>query len=123
MKIDYVVDTNIFILLFNNRLAEAIPEGRLGYSVVTEIELLSFSGLSAEDEQLIRQHLKSLIRVPLDEVVSQQAIALRRRHRLKIPDAIVAASAAISDAVLLTNDQKLLKVGGIKTRALKMNGV
>lgn len=28
MTIDYVVDTNIFILLFNNRLDEAIPESR-----------------------------------------------------------------------------------------------
>jgi len=42
MKIAYLIDTNIFILLFNNRLQEPIPEGDLSYSVITEIELLSF---------------------------------------------------------------------------------
>ncbi len=122
MTLDYVLDTNIFILLFNDQLAEPIPEGRLGFSVITEIELLSFAGLAEEDERLIRQELQVLERVPLDEAVSERAIALRRRSRLRTPDAIVAASAEATEAMLLTNDQQLLAVEGIRAQALRMRG-
>ncbi len=42
----YVLDTNILIYLFSGQLAEAIPDGKHGYSVITEIELRSFQPLT-----------------------------------------------------------------------------
>ncbi len=123
MTVDYVVDTNIFILLFNNQLEELIPEGRLAYSVITEIELLSFPNLSDTDAQLIQQQLSQIRRVPLDEAVSAATIRLRRQHRLKIPDAIILASAEVMDATLLTNDQQLVETQAVKTRSLKLKEV
>jgi predicted nucleic acid-binding protein len=57
MKLDYLLDTNILILLFNDQLAESIPDGNLGYSIITEIELLSFSRLTKEEEDLIKENL------------------------------------------------------------------
>lgn len=122
MQVDYIIDTNIFILLFNNRLDETIPDGSLGYSVIAEIELLSFPNLSETDEQFIRTHLDILQRLSLDRAVSEKTILLRRQHRLKTPDAIVGDSAWAMDAVLLTNDQQLLNIDDIKTRALRMKG-
>jgi len=120
MTVDYVVDTNIFILLFNNRLEELIPEGHLAYSVITEIELLSFPNLSDADAQLIQQQLGQLQRVPLDEAVSAATIRRRRQYRLKTPDAIILASAEIMDAILLTNDQQLIATQAVKTKSLKL---
>lgn len=120
MATDYVLDTNIFISLFNRQLDEAIPEGRLGFSTITEIELLSFPDLTTEDEQLIQQSLKALTRIPLDGAVSRQAVVLRRRFRLRVPDAIVAASALVAGAVLVTNDRQLLGCEGVRTRGLRM---
>lgn len=120
MKIAYLIDTNIFILLFNNRLQEPIPEGELSYSVITEIELLSFPNLSKEDEALIQQHLTLLQRVAIDREVAQKTILLRRKYRLKTPDAIIAASAWVMSAVLLTNDQKLNNVSEIHTKSLAL---
>ena len=38
----FLVDTNIFILLFNDSLAEPLPDGEIVCSVITEMELLSF---------------------------------------------------------------------------------
>lgn len=118
MKIDYLVDTNIFILLFNSQLADPIPEGVLGYSVITEIELLSFPRLSEEDEALICDRLSALYRVTLETDIAQKTISLRRQYRLKTPDAIIAASALVKDAVLLTNDKQVSKVDTIKTLEL-----
>jgi len=120
MKIAYLIDTNIFILLFNNRLQEPIPEGDLSYSVITEIELLSFPNLSKEDEALIQQHLALLQRVAIEHEVAQKAILLRRKYRLKTPDAIIAASAWKINAVLLTNDRKLNNVSEVQTKSLAL---
>lgn len=61
----------------------------LGYSVITEIELLSFPSLSKENKALIRDHLNDFHWVTLDADITQQTILLRRQHRLKIPDAIL----------------------------------
>jgi predicted nucleic acid-binding protein len=47
-------------------------------------------------------------------------MCLRRKYRLKTPDAIVAASADTMDAVLLTNDEQLLNLSEIKSCFLKM---
>ncbi|MGA1603181.1 MAG: type II toxin-antitoxin system VapC family toxin [Prochlorothrix sp.] len=120
MPIDYLPDTNILILLFNGALAEPIPEGRLGYSVITEIELLSFPNLTESDEKLLRSYLSQLHRVMLESRVSEETIRLRRRYRLKTPDAIVVASAVVMSAVLLTNDRQLQSIEEVTTQTLRM---
>ena len=124
MRIDYSIDTNILILLFNNRLQEPIPGGKLSYSVITEIELLSFPNLSQEDEVAIQQNLALLQRITIDRDVTQKTILLRRKYRLKTPDAIIAASAWAVNAILLTNDRKLNDVSEIQTQHLALkNGL
>lgn len=122
MLVDYLLDTNIFILLFDNCLAEKIPDGNLSYSVITEIELLSFAGLTEADKKLIQRHLRQLQTVPLDQAVCDKAILLRRQYRLKTPDAIVVASAWKMNACLLTNDQKLMSIDQVETRSLEVKG-
>ena len=47
----YLLDTNAIIYLVGGQLAEPLPAGHYSFSVISEIELLSFSGLSGEDEQ------------------------------------------------------------------------
>jgi hypothetical protein len=56
----FVMDTNIFILLFNERLAESLPTGGIRCSVITKMEPLSFPDLSADEETLIRDRLSSI---------------------------------------------------------------
>lgn len=110
MKLDYLIDTNIFISLMNEELTESIPSGDLGYSIITEIELLSFSGLEKNEEIIIRNYLKSLSQIPLNATITERTIYLRRKYNLKIPDAIVVASAWECQAILLSNDQQLGKL-------------
>ena len=101
----FLLDTNAVIYLVSGRLVFPLPEGQYSVSIITEIELLSFSGLSAEEEQKIRELLLLLDRVHLTDAVRDETIRLRRKNRLKLPDAIIAASALTHDAILLTNDQ------------------
>lgn len=103
----YLLDTNIVISLVNDELASPLPEGRYAVSVITELELLSFSKLSADEEAVIKSFLSLADKVGLTEEVKREAIRLRKNYRLKLPDAIVAASAIAINATLVTNDAKL----------------
>jgi len=116
----FLLDTNAVIYLVNGRLAHPLRDGNYGISIITEIELLSFPGLSDEEERKIRELLSALECVHLTDKVRDHAIKLRRDHRLKIPDAIIAASALELGATLLTNDQAFAPVAGLAVEALQL---
>lgn len=118
MKLDYLIDTNILILLLNDSLAESIPDGQLGCSIITNIELLSFSGLTADEETIIRDCLQSLNHIFLSAAIVEKTVFLRRKYRLKTPDAIVVATAWDASAVLLSNDRQLSQVSEIQLVSL-----
>ncbi len=114
----FVIDTNIFILRINDRLAELLPRGEIICSVITEIELLSFPELTSSEETLIRAALAKVVIYGIDQDIKEEAIRLRRKSRLKLPDAIIAATAICHDAVLVTNDAELYNTPGLQSRGL-----
>ncbi len=116
----YLLDTNAIIYLVNGRLASPLPDGKYSISVITEIELLSFPGLPEEEEQRIRDLLLVLDRVQLSDAVRDLTIRLRRKNRLKLPDAVIAASALAQQAILLTNDQSFESIDGLDCKALQL---
>ncbi len=117
----YLLDTNAVIYLLSGRLVFPLPDGQYSVSIITEIELLSFSGISAGEEQKIRALLLLLDRIHLTDAVRDETIRLRRKSRLKLPDAIIAASASINDAVLLTNDQAFSSIDGLVFESLQLS--
>lgn len=114
----FVIDTNIFILRFNDRLADLLPRGEIICSIITEIELLSFSKLTSAEETLIRDTLAKLAIYGIDQDIKKEAIRLRRESGLKLPDAIIAATAICHQAVLVTNDAELQNVPGLQSQSL-----
>ena len=114
----FVIDTNIFILRFNDRLADLLPRGEIICSIITEIELLSFSKLTSAEETLIRDTLSKLAIYGIDQDIKEEAIRLRRESGLKLPDAIIAATTIHHQAVLVTNDAELQNVPGLQVQSL-----
>lgn len=86
--------------------------------MISEIELLSYPALSATEEAAIRELLEMTQRLGLTDGVRNHAIHLRRETRIKLPDAIIAATAMEWQAVLITNDQRLALIPGLTTQAL-----
>jgi predicted nucleic acid-binding protein len=84
------------------------------------MELLSYPVLNAVDEAAIRDFLSDVTIVDLNREIKASAVALRRAHRLKLPDAIIAATAQYVRAVLLTNDLKLLSLPMLAVRAVPL---
>jgi len=120
MKLDYLFDTNIFIYLINNRLADSLPKGYYGCSIITEIELLSFPALTYEESNIIIEHLHTITIIGLTEAIKQTTIVLRRKYRLKLPDALIVATTIESNATLLTNDIALQKIDELQSLSLRI---
>jgi predicted nucleic acid-binding protein len=106
----YVLDTNVALYLLSGRLANPLPIGEFYLSIISEIEMLSFSAIGQEEESRIREFLTQVTIVGLSEEVKQSTIEIRRKYRLKLPDAIVCATALVMDSNLLSNDVQLGKV-------------
>lgn len=111
---EFLLDTNVVIGHLDGREAARgliqernAPLARFAVSQVTRMELLSFPALTAAAQSRIELLLSSMTVILLDERIEAEAITLRRRTRLKLPDAIIAASAKVHGLKLLTLDERL----------------
>ena len=118
MVIKFILDTNVAIDFLGGRTTEPLPDGRYGISVISEIELLSFPSLFMEEEKAIRSLLDSVESLPLNEAVRDRTIVVRRASGLKLPDAVIVATAMTWESTLITNDKRLLHVPGLLVRTL-----
>ena len=116
----YLLDTNAVIYIQKGLLIEPLPRGHYFASIITEIELLSFPSLDELQRDAITSLLSEVIITSVDSGIRDHAVRLRRARRLSIPDAIIAATALVHDAELLTNDQGLSDHPGVRSRALRL---
>ena len=118
-----VLDTNAILYLLGGKLAQPLSPALYFVSVISEMELLSYPSLDDAALAQIRSFLSEVTVVELTEEIRELAIGLRRQHTLKLPDAIVAATAVSLQAQLVTNDTKLLRVPGLTCQRLELKSV
>jgi predicted nucleic acid-binding protein len=80
------------------------PEVSVIYSAITRIEVLGFPGLSAKEEEALRRLLNEFEEVAVSNAVVERTIQIRKLVRIKIPDALIAASADTAQAVVVTRN-------------------
>ena len=73
-------------------------------SPIVRIELLCFSGLSDDEAEVIEDFLSQFDSIPISRKIENQTIALKRKHKIKLPDAVIAATALCQQAVLVTRN-------------------
>lgn len=102
------VDTNIllYFLKGDQDVIEMISDKDLVISFITELELLSFPRITADSEETIKGLLKSCLIVDVSSEIKDLTIEFRRKSKLKLPDAIVAATAFYNKLPLLTADKQ-----------------
>jgi len=107
----FALDTNAIILLTTRGsvipvgLQTELDEAELIISGITEIELFAKAAMPPDEEEKLRAFILDGIPViDLSAEVRRETIALRRTSGLKLPDCIVAATAIVQNAVLLTTD-------------------
>ena len=110
----YLLDTNAIIFLttkgntISTDLYQELNEADLYISVITEIELFAKPTIPPDEEQKLRSFITDRLTViDLTSTVKKETISIRRNSKLKLPDCIIAASAIVQNAVLLTADTEL----------------
>lgn len=111
MKIDFIADTNFLIYLHEgNKIIEPFLEYHFGVSVISEIELLGFPGISVAEEVKLKSLLNDCFQLDFTSKIKEQTIQLKRKYPLKLPDTIIAATALVYDLPLITADKGFTKI-------------
>lgn len=111
---NYLLDT-CFVLGLCNQNPEVlstfgnIPIKNCFVRVITRIELLDHANITAQDEAFLQSVLNEITCFPLSDEVEKETIQLRKIYRIKLPDAIISATAKANNLELLTLDKRLMK--------------
>ena len=120
MGITYLWDTNIVIYYLQQQfpssaekfmdqiLETAIPS----LSAIVEIELLCWKPEREEDLEVVRNFISDTRVFELEQNIKLKTAEIRKKHKIKLPDAIIAATALDYNLTLLTrnvNDFKDIK--------------
>ena len=104
--ISYVADTNCFIYLLNeNPLILPFIDDGWAFSYITEMELLSKKGMQAAEDNVIREMLSGCFKLNHTQILTEIVIDIRRNNNIKLPDAIIAATAKLLKLPLITADK------------------
>ncbi len=108
-----VFDTNILIdyLLGKEPAKEELarfPVARI--SVITWIEVI-VSARDLNQGLQLKKFLKRFELIPVDATVAETAAMLRNCYRLRLPDAVIWATAKMCDSILITRNTKDFPAG------------
>lgn len=108
----YVVDTNIALYLLRGdaTVITLLTDKTLHLSVITRMELLSFPGMLKNERPRLQAFLDAWPVEPLHELVEEEAIRLRVKYKLKLPDSIIAATASYLGLPLVTADKAMVRL-------------
>ncbi len=123
---DHLLDTDVLMDALKGHaatgaaLARAAGRGGILFSTVAEAEL--HAGLSPADAKAraaVVELLSAMNPVPVDRETARRAASYRQRfgnsHGLTLPDALVAASAALRGAVLVTRNRRHFPMDDVET--------
>lgn len=74
-------------------------------SVVTWMEVLA-GVRTADEEDVTEMFLRDFRTVDLTRRIARDAVGIRRKHRIRLPDAIIWATARTESALLVTRNSK-----------------
>lgn len=112
----FLLDTNVLLYFFagDKQLADLINSIEIQISVITELELLLYPRLDEVEESRIKSFINDCAVLNLSHEIKESAILLRRKHLLKIPDAIIAATFIVNQIPLLTSDSDFMSISGLE---------
>lgn len=116
----YLIDTNPIIDFLDGLLPskgrKLMQDISPVISVITEIELLSGKNISVSGQIKINSFLKlAFIYNIFDADIVQRTVAMRKQQKVKLPDAIIAATALTNGLDLITHNTSDFKnITGLK---------
>jgi tRNA(fMet)-specific endonuclease VapC len=92
-------------------------------SIVSQIEYLSNPNLSPKNKFLFEEcidfiEIHSISKE--NKILVSQTISIRKKYKLKLPDALIAATAIVNNATLISADDIFSKIFNLKFELIKM---
>ena len=107
MGTGYLLDTNTVIDFSSKKLPESahkqlalIIDDAPQISIINKIELLSITNVPSQ----IVMFIEAASIIYLDEAIAEKTIHLRRKYKIKLPDAVIAATAIVNDLRLISHN-------------------
>lgn len=112
MGINYLWDTNTAIYYLQQQFpanAEVFIDNILltdapVISAITEIELLCWKTATEKDLLLLNSFICDATVIELEQAIKIKTAELRKAHKIKLPDAIIAATALVHNLTLITRN-------------------
>jgi predicted nucleic acid-binding protein len=107
-----LADTNILIRMFSGEaeVVDFLDGSDIHVSFITEIELLASTRITDAQAKRIRAFLDQCLIIGAEPEVRQYTIDFRKQTGMKLPDCIIAATAAYLNMPLVTGDKHFNKV-------------
>ena len=114
--INLLVDTNILIYLLKAQpeIVEMLNGKNIFCSFISELELQSKKDLKIGETSLIKLLLEDCVVIDITKDIKKRVIELRKSTNLKLPDAIIAATAIEMALPLVTADVGFSKIKQIQ---------
>ncbi|MGH2644202.1 MAG: type II toxin-antitoxin system VapC family toxin, partial [Chitinophagaceae bacterium] len=93
-------------------MAALVKEEQPAISAITEIELLCWKTNDEKDLEVLHNFISDALVFELEQPIKLKTAELRKAYRIKLPDAVIAATALIYDLTLLSRN--LSDFGGIE---------
>lgn len=114
MGIKYLWDTNTAIYYLQQQfppqtekfIDELLTEAQPCISAITEIEMLCWKTATEKDIDVLHNFINDALVIELERPIKLKTADIRKQHRIKLPDAIIAATAIIYDLTLITRNTK-----------------
>jgi len=106
------LDTNIILYLISGdeTVAEFLNNKNIFMSVDTELELLGYNDMDPKELSTIESLLADFNIVDINSEIKSTVIRLRKFYKLKLPDAIIAATSDYLNLTFMTSDRNLSKL-------------
>jgi hypothetical protein len=102
-----VFDTNIlidYLLGYPEARVELQQYSNPQISIITKMEILV--GAEEDTEEPIREFLGNFSVISINEEIAEIAVMIRKDYKIKLPDAIVWATAKCNNSLLVTRNTK-----------------
>ena len=116
-----LVDSNTIIYLSKNLISvdDVFDDsGEYAISVITYMEVLGFEFESDAEKEFIEKVFSCLEIIYIDQAIASKVLHIKRANKIKLPDAIICATAIVNNATLITNDIRLKSIEDLKVKIL-----
>lgn len=114
MGIKYLWDTNTAIYYLQQQfptnveklIDNIVQDYKIIISAITEIELYCWKASTENDLKILHEFVEDSTIIELEKEIKFQTAELRKEYKIKLPDAIIAATAMVYDLILVTRNTK-----------------